>query len=70
MLQVHPRAEAEVIRAAYRTLARKYHPDHGGDPARMIAADFAGFGPPVSLDLAQRFRGFWPTSEKLLLTAA
>jgi len=26
VLQVSPRAEADVIRAAYRTLARKYHP--------------------------------------------
>lgn len=36
VLQVHPRAEPDVIRAAYRILARKYHPDHGGDPRRMI----------------------------------
>jgi curved DNA-binding protein CbpA len=36
VLQVNPRAEPEVIRAAYRILARKYHPDHGGDPGRMI----------------------------------
>lgn len=35
-LQVDPRAEPEVIRAAYRILARKYHPDHGGDARRMI----------------------------------
>ena len=35
VLQVHPRAEAEVIRAAYRALARKHHPDLGGDPKRM-----------------------------------
>ena len=41
VLQVHPRAESEVIRAAYRTLARKYHPDHGGDPTRMIALNDA-----------------------------
>jgi curved DNA-binding protein CbpA len=41
VLQVHPRAEPEVIRAAYRTLARKYHPDHGGDPRRMIALNDA-----------------------------
>ena len=41
VLQVHPRAEAEVIRAAYRTLARKYHPDHGGDALRMIALNDA-----------------------------
>ena len=36
VLQVHPSAEPEVIRAAYRILARKYHPDHGGDARRMI----------------------------------
>jgi curved DNA-binding protein CbpA len=41
VLQVHPRAEPEVIRAAYRTLARKYHPDHGGDADRMIALNDA-----------------------------
>ena len=33
VLQVHPRAEEDVVRAAYRTLARKYHPDHGAMPA-------------------------------------
>lgn len=37
VLQVHRRAEPEVIRAAYRALARRYHPDFGGDPARMVA---------------------------------
>ncbi len=37
ILQVHRKAEPEVIRAAYRALARKYHPDFGGDPARMVA---------------------------------
>jgi curved DNA-binding protein CbpA len=41
VLQVHPSADAEVIRAAYRILARKYHPDHGGDPRRMIALNDA-----------------------------
>jgi curved DNA-binding protein CbpA len=41
ILQVHRRAEPEVIRAAYRILARKYHPDHGGDPARMIVLNDA-----------------------------
>jgi curved DNA-binding protein CbpA len=41
VLQVSPRAEGEVIRAAYRTLARKYHPDLGGDPSRMIAINDA-----------------------------
>ena len=41
VLQVHPSAEPEVIRAAYRILARKYHPDHGGDPRRMMALNDA-----------------------------
>lgn len=41
VLQVQPGAEVEVIRAAYRVLARKYHPDHGGDAARMIALNDA-----------------------------
>lgn len=33
VLQVLPDADAEVIAAAYRSLARKYHPDHSHDPA-------------------------------------
>jgi curved DNA-binding protein CbpA len=41
VLQVHHRAEADVIRAAYRTLARKYHPDLGGDQRRMAAINEA-----------------------------
>ncbi len=41
VLQVNPRAEPEVLRAAYRVLARKYHPDHGGDARRMITLNDA-----------------------------
>lgn len=44
VLQVDPEAEDEVIAAAYRRLARKYHPDVGGGPeaaARMIALNAA-----------------------------
>jgi len=42
VLQVHPLAEPEVIRAAYRTLARKYHPDvDGGNADRMVALNDA-----------------------------
>ncbi|MGZ6268018.1 MAG: J domain-containing protein [Candidatus Limnocylindrales bacterium] len=35
VLQVIPDADDEVIRAAYRALARKYHPDTGGDQVQM-----------------------------------
>jgi curved DNA-binding protein CbpA len=35
-LQVDPLAESEVIRAAYHALARKYHPDAGGETRRMV----------------------------------
>ena len=41
VLQVHRRADHEVIRAAYRVLARKHHPDFGGDPAAMVALNDA-----------------------------
>ncbi len=43
-LQVDDEAEAEVIQAAYRRLARKYHPDAGGGPhaaERMTALNAA-----------------------------
>ena len=43
-LQVTPTAEAVVITAAYRALARLYHPDHNGAPeamARMAAINAA-----------------------------
>jgi curved DNA-binding protein CbpA len=38
ILQVQPNAEPEVIQAAYRALAKKYHPDHdtSADAARRM----------------------------------
>jgi curved DNA-binding protein CbpA len=41
VLQVARDAEPEVIRAAFRALARKHHPDFGGDPRRMAALNEA-----------------------------
>jgi curved DNA-binding protein CbpA len=42
VLQVAPHAEPEVLRAAYRALAQKYHPDvAGGSEATMTAINNA-----------------------------
>ena len=41
VLQVDRQADVEVIRAAYRTLARKHHPDFCGDAVRMVAINEA-----------------------------
>lgn len=43
-LQLDPTAEHEVVRAAYRALAQKYHPDReGGSGERMIAINQAWY---------------------------
>src|SRR5450759_328920 len=41
LLQVTPDAEPEVIQAAYRALARKYHPDMGGTDLQMAMLNAA-----------------------------
>ena len=41
VLQVIPDAEPEVVRAAYRALARKYHPDMGGSDPEMAILNAA-----------------------------
>lgn len=41
LLQVIPTADFEVIRAAYRALAQKCHPDLGGSDAQMAAINDA-----------------------------
>ena len=38
ILQVDPRADPEVIRASFRSLARKYHPDVAGRSAEPMVA--------------------------------
>lgn len=37
ILGVRPGASPGEIRAAYRSFARRHHPDAGGDPERFIA---------------------------------
>jgi curved DNA-binding protein CbpA len=61
ILQVDPEAEDEVIRAAYRRLARKYHPDLAFGPeaaTRMAAlnAAWALIGDPVARAAYDRTR--------------
>jgi len=41
ILQVQRGAEHEVVRAAYRALAAKWHPDRGASPERMVAINAA-----------------------------
>jgi len=36
ILEVQPGASINVIKAAYRALCLKHHPDHGGDPKKFI----------------------------------
>src|SRR2546422_8378530 len=35
VMQVDPAADPDIIKAAYRVLARKLHPDHTGDESAM-----------------------------------
>ncbi len=41
VLHLLPSAPVEVAEAAYRTLSRLHHPDHGGDTAKMQALNEA-----------------------------
>jgi curved DNA-binding protein CbpA len=68
VLQVDPEAEDEVIQAAYRRLARKYHPDLAETPeaaARMsrINAAWELIGDPAARQAFDRRRAAtaWPT---------
>src|SRR3954454_19046603 len=61
ILQVDPEAEDEVITAAYRRLARKYHPDLAAtpdSPARMAAINAAWelIGDPTKRAIYDRMR--------------
>ncbi|MFL5641430.1 MAG: DnaJ domain-containing protein [Chloroflexota bacterium] len=66
VLQVDPEAEDEVVQAAYRRLARKYHPDLAGTPeaaARMasINAAWEMIGDQASRAAHDRARAAAPT---------
>ncbi len=65
VLQLDPRAEPEVIRAVYLCLAKRHHPDAGGDPARMVALNGARavLGDPARRATYDRARLSAPPSE-------
>lgn len=74
VLQVQRTAVPEVVRAAYRALAWKYHPDAGAEPARMVAINDARriLGNPVrraaydrSMSVPARCRPTRPNSLRL-----
>jgi curved DNA-binding protein CbpA len=44
ILQIHPLAEPEVVKAAYRKLADKYHPDHNPDKQEWANKKFKEIG--------------------------
>jgi curved DNA-binding protein CbpA len=58
ILQVSHAADVEVIRAAYRVLARRHHPDVGGDPRRMAIVNeaWATLGDPLQ---RRRYDATW-----------
>lgn len=68
ILQVDPEAEDEVIQAAYRRLARKYHPDltEAEDAERRMAAINAAWellGTPAARAVYDRSRGALPSAD-------
>ncbi len=67
ILQVSPGAEQEVIEAAYRRLARKYHPDVNSDPSapgrmKQLNAAFAVLGDPTRRAAYDSHRNYSPPS--------
>ncbi|MEE8413363.1 MAG: DnaJ domain-containing protein [Dehalococcoidales bacterium] len=54
ILQVHPTAEQEVIKAAYDRLAKKYHPDVNKEPSSLKTMKDLNEAYEVLGDLANR----------------
>jgi curved DNA-binding protein CbpA len=70
-LQVDPSAELEVIQAAYRVLARRFHPDLAGDDSAMkrLNAAWEVLGNPkrrAEYDIARGFGGPVPAQTAIV----
>ena len=68
ILQVHPRAEKEVIDAAYRKLAAKYHPDvsqlsDASERMKQINTTYEVLSDPVKRAAYDAARGVAPSPE-------
>ena len=66
ILQVHPRAEKEIIDVAYRRLAAKYHPDvsqvsHATERMKQINAAYEVLSDPVKRAAYDADRGAAPS---------
>lgn len=68
ILQVHPRAEREVVDAAYRRLAAKYHPDvsrvaDASERMKQINIAYEVLSDPVKRAAYDSARGFTPPTD-------
>lgn len=66
VLQVLPTCEQEVLAAAYKALARKYHPDR--DPSRRAAEKMAQLNRAFELVRDQRSRGAYDRSRRTIIS--
>jgi len=70
ILQVHPKAEKEIIDAAYRRLASKYYPDvsrisDASERMKQINTDYEVLSDPVKRAAYDAARGVAPSPDTL-----
>lgn len=62
VLQVLPTADQEVLNAAFRALAQKYHPDH--DPTRLAAMRMAELNAAWAMVRDPALRASWDRNQR------
>jgi hypothetical protein len=72
VLQVDPGADLDVIQAAYRVLARRFHPDHAGNDAMMkrLNAAWEVLQDPTRRGEYDRKRASGDTSQEAIVPSA